>query len=65
MEVKSSEVVVMDNFLPEFDKCMEDEDIDNIVENVITLSPYNSVLFPFNVLARRNLEKKIVLYIVR
>ena len=50
-EVKSSTVVVMDNFLPEFDKCMEDEDIDNIVENVITLSPYNSVLFAFNVLA--------------
>ena len=31
MEVKSSTVVVMDNFLPEFDKCMEDEDIDNII----------------------------------
>ena len=58
MEVKSSEVVVMDNFLPEFDKCMEDEDIDNIVENVITLSPYNSVLFPFNVLAEKKSRKK-------
>ena len=58
MEVKSSEVVVMDNFLPEFDKCMEDEDVDNIVENVITLSPYNSVLFPFNVLAEKNSRKE-------
>ena len=58
MEVKSSEVVVMDNFLPEFDKCMEDEDIDNIVENVITLSPYNSVLFPFNVLAEKKFRKE-------
>ena len=58
MEVKSSVVVVMDNFLPEFDKCMEDEDIDNIVENVITLSPYNSVLFPFNVLAEKKSRKK-------
>ena len=57
MEVKSSEVVVMDN-LPEFDKCMEDEDIDNIVENVITLSPYNSVLFPFNVLAEKKSRKE-------
>lgn len=58
MEVKSSEVVVMDNFLPEFDKCMEDEDIDNIVENVITLSPYNSVLFPFNILAEKKSRKE-------
>lgn len=58
MEVKSSEVVVMDKFLPEFDKCMEDEDIDNIVENVITLSPYNSVLFPFNVLAEKKSRKE-------
>lgn len=58
MEVKSSEVVVMDNFLPEFDKCMVDEDIDNIVENVITLSPYNSVLFPFNVLAEKKSRKE-------
>lgn len=58
MEVKSSTVVVMDNFLPGFDKCMEDEDIDNIVENVITLSPYNSVLFPFNVLAEKKSRKE-------
>lgn len=58
MEVKSSTVVVMDKFLPEFDKCMEDEDIDNIVENVITLSPYNSVLFPFNVLAEKKSRKE-------
>lgn len=58
MEVKSSTVVVMDNFLPEFDKCMEDEDVDNIVENVITLSPYNSVLFPFNVLAEKKSRKE-------
>ena len=58
MEVKSSTVVVMDNFLPELDKCMEDEDIDNIVENVITLSPYNSVLFPFNVLAEKKSRKE-------
>ena len=58
MEVKSSEVVVMDNFLPEFDKCMEDENVDNIVENVITLSPYNSVLYPFNVLAEKKSRKE-------
>ena len=58
MEVKSSEVVVMDNFLPEFDKCMEDEDVDNIVENVFTLSPYNSVLFPFNLLAVKKSRKE-------
>lgn len=58
MEVKSSTVVAMDNFLPEFDKCMEDEDIDNIVENVIALSPYNSVLFPFNVLAEKKSRKE-------
>ena len=57
-EVKSSTVVVMDNFLPEFDKCMEDEEIDNIVENVITLSPFNSVLFPFNVLAEKKARKE-------
>ena len=37
---------------------MEDEDIDNIVENVITLSPYNSVLFPFNVLAEKKSRKE-------
>ena len=58
MEVKSSTVVVMDNFLPEFDKCMEDEDVNAIVENVITLSPYNSVLFPFNVLAEKKSRKE-------
>lgn len=58
MEVKSNEVVVMDNFLPEFDKCMEDENVDNIVENVITLSPYNSVLYPFNVLAEKKSRKE-------
>ena len=57
-EVKSSTVVVMDNFLPEFDKCMDDEEIDNIVENVITLSPFNSVLFPFNVLAEKKARKE-------
>lgn len=57
-EVKSSTVVVMDNFLPEFDKCMEDEEIDNIVENVIMLSPFNSVLFPFNVLAEKKARKE-------
>ena len=63
MEVKSSEVVVMDNFLPEFDKCMEDEDIDNIVENIITLSPYNSLLFPFNIIAyKKAKEENIELY---
>ena len=62
-EVKSSTVVVMDNFLPEFNKSMEDEDIDNIVENVITLSPYNSVPFPFNVLAENKERKEnITLY---
>lgn len=57
-EVKSSTVVVMDNFLPEFDKCMEDDDIDNTVEHIITLSPYNSVLFPFNVLAEKKARKE-------
>lgn len=50
-EVKSDTVFVMDNFLPEFDKCMEDDDIDNIVEHIITLSPFNSVAFPFNKIA--------------
>ena len=63
MEVKSSTVVVMDNFLPEFDKCMEDEDIDNIVENIITLSPYNSLLFPFNIIScKKAKEENIELY---
>lgn len=57
-EVKSSTVVVMDNFLPEFDKCMDADDTNNIVEHVITLSPYNSVLFPFNVLAERKARKE-------
>lgn len=52
-EVKSDVVVVMDNFLPEFDKCMEDEDIDALVEKVITLSPFNSVPFPFNIIASK------------
>lgn len=62
-EVKSSTVVVMDNFLPEFNKSMEDEDINNIVENIITISPYNSVPFPFNLLAEHKARKEnIILY---
>lgn len=52
-EVESSVVVVMDNFLPEFDKCMEDEEINALVEKVITLSPFNSVPFPFKVIASK------------
>lgn len=52
-EVKSDVVVVMDNFLPEFDKCMEDEEINALVEKVITLSPFNSVPFPFKVIASK------------
>ena len=63
MEVKSSTVVVMDNFLPEFDKCMEDEDVNAIVENIITLSPYNSLLFPFNIIScKKAKEENIELY---
>lgn len=58
MEVKSDTVFVMDNFLPEFDKCMNDEDIDTLVERVITISPYNSVLFPFNLLAKKKARKE-------
>lgn len=49
-EVKSSLVVVMDNFLIEYDKAMDDG-LDYLVEKVITISPYNSVLFPLNKLA--------------
>ena len=64
MEVKSSTVVVMDNFLPEFDKCMEDEDVNAIVENIITLSPYNSLLFPFryNILQKGKRRKHRIIY---
>lgn len=58
MEVKSDTIFVMDNFLPEFDKCMNDEDIDTLIERVITISPYNSVLFPFNLLAKKKARKE-------
>ena len=58
MEVESSTVVVMDNFLPEFDKCMKDEDVNLLVERIITLSPFNSVLFPFNKLAEKKKKKE-------
>ena len=57
-EVKSDTVFVMDNFLPEFDKAMKDDEVDSLVERVITISPFNSVAFPFNKIAsskdRRN-----------
>ena len=57
-EVKSDIVFVMDNFLPEFDKAMKDDEVDSLVERVITISPFNSVAFPFNKIAsskdRRN-----------
>lgn len=50
-EVKSDIVFVMDNFLPEFDKAMKDDEVDSLVERVITISPFNSVVFPFNKIA--------------
>lgn len=57
-EVKSDTVFVMDDFLPEFDKVMNDDEVDSLVERVITISPFNSVAFPFNKIAsskdRRN-----------
>ena len=57
-EVKSDTVFVMDNFLPEFDKAMKDDEVDSLVERVITISQFNSVAFPFNKIAsskdRRN-----------
>lgn len=65
-EVKSDTIVVMDNFLPEFDKILEDEDINSLVERVITVSPFNSVPFPFNKLAerkKRNEEKETYIQI--
>lgn len=57
-EVKSDTVLVMDNFLPEFDKALEDEEVNSLVERVITLSPFNSVLFPFNKLAEKKKKKE-------
>ncbi|MGM9881463.1 MAG: class I adenylate-forming enzyme family protein [Bacilli bacterium] len=57
-EVKSDTVLVMDNFLPEFDKSMEDEEVNSLVERIITLSPFNSVLFPFNKLAKKKKKKE-------
>lgn len=57
-EVKSDTVLVMDNFLPEFDKALEDEDVNLLVERIITLSPFNSVLFPFNKLAEKKKKKE-------
>ena len=56
-EVKSSLIIVMDNFLPEFDKAMDD-DTDLYVEKIITLSPFNSILFPFNLLAEKKARRK-------
>lgn len=50
-EVKSDTVFVMDNFLPEFDKAMNDDEVSSLVERVITISPFNSVAFPFNKIA--------------
>lgn len=50
-EVKSDTVFVMDNFLPEFDKAMNDLEVASLVERVITISPFNSVAFPFNKIA--------------
>ena len=57
-EVKSDTVLVMDNFLPEFDKALEDEEVNSLVERIITLSPFNSVLFPFNKLAEKKKKKE-------
>ena len=57
-EVKSDTVLVMDNFLPEFDKTLEDEEVNLLVERIITLSPFNSVLFPFNKLAEKKKKKE-------
>lgn len=57
-EVKSDTVLVMDNFLPEIDKALEDEEVNLLVERIITLSPFNSVLFPFNKLAEKKKKKE-------
>lgn len=57
-EVVSDTVLVMDNFLPEFDKSMEDEEVNLLVERVITLSPFNSVVFPFNKLVEKKKKKE-------
>lgn len=57
-EVKSDTVLVMDNFLPEFDKALEDEEVNSLVERIITLSPFNSVLFPFNKLVEKKKKKE-------
>ena len=57
-EVESDTVLVMDNFLPEFDKALEDEEVNSLVERIITLSPFNSVLFPFNKLAEKKKKKE-------
>ena len=57
-EVKSDTVLVMDNFLQEFDKALEDEEVNLLVERIITLSPFNSVLFPFNKLAEKKKKKE-------
>ena len=48
-EVKSDVVMVMDNFLPEFDKAMEEMPT---VKKVMTVSPFDSVPFPFNKIAK-------------
>ena len=57
-EVKSDTVFVMDNFLPEFDKAMNDDEVDSLVERVITISPFNSVAFPFNKIASSKDRRK-------
>ena len=57
-EVKSDTVLVMDNFLQEFDKALENEEVNLLVERIITLSPFNSVLFPFNKLAEKKKKKE-------
>lgn len=57
-EVKSSTLVVMDNFLPRVDKALEDEDTDILVEDIITLSPFNSVPYPFNKLGEKKKQEE-------
>ncbi len=53
-EVKSTTVLVMDNFLPEFDKALNNT---QSIKNVITVSPYNSVPFPFNKISNLAFKK--------
>ena len=53
-EVKSTTVLVMDNFLPEFDKALNNT---QSIKNIITVSPYNSVPFPFNKISNLAFKK--------